>query len=91
MSKINNVTRLLDKKKIDYTAFELPEEKLGAEATAELLGVPVGIVFKTIVVKRAGRSKPILGVVPGNRVIDLKKLANAVGEKKVFFSNSERS
>ena len=50
----NNITRLLDQRKIKYTAFELPAEKLGAEVTAEMLGVPPEIVFKTIVVKREG-------------------------------------
>jgi Cys-tRNA(Pro)/Cys-tRNA(Cys) deacylase len=62
----NNVTRLLDQRKIQYTLFELPAEKLGAELTAEKLGVPPEIVFKTIVVKREGRGKPILAVVPGH-------------------------
>ncbi|MBN1669104.1 MAG: aminoacyl-tRNA deacylase [Anaerolineales bacterium] len=79
----NNVTRLLDQRKINYTAFELPEEKLGAEVTAEMLGVPAEMVFKTIVVKREGRGKPILAVVPGSAEVDLKALAKAVGEKKV--------
>jgi Cys-tRNA(Pro)/Cys-tRNA(Cys) deacylase len=79
----NNVTRLLDQRKIVYTAFNLPEEKLGAEVTAEMLGVPPEIVFKTIVIKREGKGKPILAVVPGNTEVDLKRLARAVGEKKV--------
>lgn len=82
----NNVTRLLDQRKVEYTIFELPLEKLGAEKTAELLDVPLDIVFKTIVVKRVGRGKPILAVVPGDREVDLKKLAKAFGEKKVFLT-----
>ena len=36
-----------------------------------------------IVITRKGHGKPILAVVPGNRDVDLKKLAKAVGEKKV--------
>jgi Cys-tRNA(Pro)/Cys-tRNA(Cys) deacylase len=82
----NNVTRLLDQRRIQYAVFELPAEKLGADITAEMLGVSLEIVFKTIVVKRAGRGKPILAVVPGDREVDLKKLAKAVGEKKVYLT-----
>jgi Cys-tRNA(Pro)/Cys-tRNA(Cys) deacylase len=79
----NNVIRLLDQRKIKYATYELPQEKLGAEKTAEMLGVPLEIVFKTIVVKRTVRGKPILAVLPGNKVVDLKKLATSVGEKKL--------
>ena len=71
--------------------FELPQEKLGAEITAEMLGVPPEIVFKTIVVKRAGRGKAILAVVPGNREVDLKKLAKVVGEKKVYLTTQKEA
>ena len=79
----NNVTRLLEQRKIPYQVFELPKEKLGAEKTAELLNVPLEIVFKTIVVARIERGKPILALVPGSADVDLKALAKALGEKKV--------
>ena len=79
----NNVTRLLDSKKIVYTAFELPAEKLGAEETARILGVPLEIVFKTIVVLREKPGKSILAVVPGTGEVNLKAVASALGEKKV--------
>lgn len=79
----NNVTRLLDQKKIPYTVFELPAEKIGAENTAALLDVPAEVVFKTIVVFRTSRGKPILAVVPAIMEVDLKALAAAVKEKKL--------
>jgi len=79
----NNITRLLDVKRIPYVVFELPVEKLGAEDTAQLLNVPLEQVFKTIVIKREGTGKPILAVVPGSGEVDLKLLAMAVGEKKL--------
>lgn len=82
--KPNNVTRMLDAHKVVYTAFELPAEKLGAFEAAQILGVPPGLMYKTIVVTREGKGKPILAVVPGDREVDLKALAKAVGEKKVF-------
>jgi len=79
----NNVTRLLEARKIAFTAYELPPEKLGALEAARILGVPPEQVFKTIVVKREGKGKPILAVVPAPGEVDLKAVAKAVGEKKV--------
>ena len=83
MSPVNNVTRFLDSKKIPYTAFETPAEKIGARETAEFLKVPEDVVFKTIVVNRDKPKKPILVVIPGPNVVDLKQLAAFLGEKKV--------
>ena len=82
MTITTNVTRLLDSKKIPYTAYETPAEKLGALETAHFLDVEAASVFKTIVVTRE-KKKPLLVVVPGNADVDLKALAAALGEKKV--------
>ncbi len=83
MPTINNVTRFLDSRKVSYSAFETPIEKLGALETAEFLNVPPETVFKTIVVTREKPRKPILAVIPGTSVVDLKLLAAFLGEKKV--------
>jgi Cys-tRNA(Pro)/Cys-tRNA(Cys) deacylase len=80
---VNNVTRLLDSRKIHYQAFELSPEKLGATETARLLGIPAESVYKTIVVTRPKPGKPILAVIPGTHRVDLKLLAAALNEKKV--------
>ena len=82
--KPNNVTRFLDAHKVPYTAHELPAEKLGALEAARYLGVSPAQVFKTIVVTREGKGKPILAVVPGTGEVSLKALAQALDEKKVF-------
>jgi Cys-tRNA(Pro)/Cys-tRNA(Cys) deacylase len=82
MAIVNNITRLLDSRKIAYTAFDLPAEKLGASETAQMLGVDPGLVYKTIVILRP-KGKPILAVIPGPNRVDLKLLANALDEKKV--------
>jgi Cys-tRNA(Pro)/Cys-tRNA(Cys) deacylase len=79
----NNVTRFLDAKKISYKVFVLPAEKLGARETAQLLNVPLEQVYKSIVVTREGKGKPILAVVPGTADVDLKALAKALDEKKL--------
>jgi Cys-tRNA(Pro)/Cys-tRNA(Cys) deacylase len=83
MSPVNNVTRFLDSQKVSYKVFETPAEKLGARETAEILKVPLEIVFKTIVVTREKPKKPILVVIPGESVVDLKLLAASLSEKKV--------
>ncbi len=72
MAIVNNVTRLLDQRHIEHEAFELPAEKLGARETASLLGIDPAVVFKTIVVTRDKPGKPLLVVVPGDSVVDLK-------------------
>lgn len=82
MALTNNVTRLLDSRKIPYQAFELSAEKHGALETAQLLGVSPEVVFKTIVVVRKS-GKPILALVPGSGEADLKAIAKALKEKKV--------
>lgn len=83
MTIVNNVTRLLDARKIPYTAFEVPPDKLGALETARLLGVEPAAVFKTIVVTRDKPGNHLLVVIPGPNQVDLKALAAFLGEKKV--------
>jgi Cys-tRNA(Pro)/Cys-tRNA(Cys) deacylase len=75
---------LLDSRKIQYTAYELPKDKIGALEAAQLLNVEPASVFKTIVVTRERPKKPLLVLVPGTSSVDLKLLAAALGEKKVY-------
>jgi Cys-tRNA(Pro)/Cys-tRNA(Cys) deacylase len=82
MTTANNVTRLLDAKHIQYEIFTLPEEKLGALETAQLLGISPAITFKTIVVVHPPK-KPLLCLIPGDREVDLKAVAAFCCEKKV--------
>ena len=79
----NNITRFLDSRQVSYSAYALPKRKLSAQETAQELDVPLALIYKSIVVERRAQGKPILAVVPGNREVDLKALARAVGEKKV--------
>jgi Cys-tRNA(Pro)/Cys-tRNA(Cys) deacylase len=79
----NNVTRLLQSRKIPFTSFELPPEKIGALEAAALLNVPPLQVFKTIVVVREKPGKPILAIIPGPHEVDLKALAQFLAEKKL--------
>lgn len=81
----NNVTRLLDQRRIGYTPVEYdPSQFHSADEVAALIGAPPEQVFKTIVVLREERGKrPLLVIVPSNREIDLKRLAASLGEKKL--------
>ena len=89
MVPVNNITRLLDSRKIVYQVYETPAEKLSALEVAQLLDVSPDVVFKTIVVTREKGKKPILAVIAGPATVDLKLLAAFLGEKKVYLP-SER-
>ncbi len=80
-----NVARLLDKAKIDYELIPYPvdEDHLDAAHVAEAVGEDINRVFKTLVL----RGEPagigyFVCVIPGNREVDLKKAARAIGAKK---------
>src|SRR5258708_21953492 len=80
----NNVTRLLDARRVSYELFEFPPEKHSAEETAELLGVATSLVYKTLVVLRETKGKkPLLVMTPAGRELNLKSLAASLGEKKL--------
>ena len=81
----NNVTRLLDSRKIEYTATEYDAATFhAADEVAALIGVPAAHVYKTIVILREEKNrKPLLVMVAGDREIDPRKLAASLGEKKL--------
>ena len=84
--KINktNAARLLDQLKIAYELipYEVDEEHLGAEHTAEVLGEPIERIFKTLVL-RGDKTGLFACVIPGAEEVDLKKAAKMTGNKKV--------
>ena len=79
-----NVMRILEQKKIKYTAHEYPH---GAEAVdgvtvASLIGRDSACVFKTLVTRGASRQNYVF-VIPVAHELELKKAAKAVGEKSL--------
>lgn len=78
-----NAARLLDQMKIAYELipYEVDEEHLGAEHTAEVLGEPIERIFKTLVL-RGDRTGLFVCVIPGAEEVDLKKAAKVTGNKK---------
>ena len=82
MAEKLNSMRILDQQKVDYTVREFPDTVHSADGVADHFGLPHEVVYKTLVAMTAA-GKPILVMVAGNRELDLKKLAKAVGEKKI--------
>ncbi len=77
-----NALRLLDKHHIAYTVFTYPETIHSAIEVAPLLGVLASHVFKTLVAF-ADDTRHLLIVVPGDRELNLRLAARAVGAKQV--------
>ncbi len=78
-----NALRLLDKAKIEYSVHEyhFDENDLAATHVAEELNEDIARVFKTLVL-RGERTGLFVCVVPGDKEVDLKKAAQAAGDKK---------
>ena len=79
-----NVMRILEQKKIRYSAHEYPhgEGAVDGVTVARMTGRDPACVFKTLVTR--GASKEIyVFVIPVADELDLKKAAKAVGEKSV--------
>lgn len=87
----NNVTRMLEARKVKFTALDVPVEKLSALEVADILKVEPRMVFKTIVAKREKSGKPILGVVPATGELDTKALAASLKEKKVHVTSQKEA
>jgi Cys-tRNA(Pro)/Cys-tRNA(Cys) deacylase len=82
----NNVTRLLDSKKVNYQlfAYDYAAGIRSAVEVATAVGLPPEQVFKTLVVLPDDpKRKPMLVIVPGPDTLDLKTLAKATKLKKV--------
>lgn len=79
-----NAMRQLDAAGIPYQAleYEVDENNLAGEHVAELIGMPLEQVFKTLVAK--GEKKGIVVFcIPVNTELNLKKAAAIIGDKKL--------
>ena len=82
--KKTNAARILDKNKIQYELkeYEVDIDDLGAENVANKVGMPIGQVFKTLVV-RGDKNGILMACLPGNAELNLKNLAVCSGNKNV--------
>jgi len=84
-----NAARLLDGLGIAYETrtYEVDPEDLTAISVARKIGMPPEQVFKTLLTKVVGptprEATHLFAVIPGDAELDLKKLAQAAGVKKV--------
>ena len=79
-----NVMRVLDQKKVPYTAHTYPVGDAAPDGVtvAQMLGQDPDAVFKTLVAKGASGGHYVFDI-PVAETLDLKKAAKAVGEKSV--------
>ena len=82
------VMRALEAKDIPYTYHKHARKQCTAEGVAEDLDVPVAWVAKAMIVERS-KGNFALVVVPGDKQLSLKKVAEALGEKNIAMA-SER-
>ncbi len=79
-----NVMRVLEQKKIPYTAHAYPhgDEAVDGVTVAKLTGLDAEQVFKTLVTRGASKKNYVF-VIPVAQELDLKKAAKAAGEKSI--------
>ncbi|WIG60770.1 MAG: Cys-tRNA(Pro) deacylase YbaK [Ktedonobacterales bacterium] len=80
-----NAMRALDVRHIPYDTFTYADTIHSAEEVAVLLGIPAAQVFKTLVVI-ADDTRHLLVVTPGDRELDLRRVAKAVGAKSAHMA-----
>ncbi len=78
-----NAVRILDRCGISYELLTYPvdESDLSAVHVAEVMGIPLERLYKTLVV-RGDRTGIFMAVVPGGGELDLKAAAAASGNKR---------
>ena len=79
-----NAVRLLDTLGIPYElrTYEVDPDDLTALSVARKIGLPPEQVFKTLLAQ-TNTGGHVFAVIPGDAELDLKKLAQAAGAKKV--------
>lgn len=79
-----NVMRILEQRKVPYTAHSYPRGETPADGitVAALIGKDASQVYKTLVARGASRSCYVF-VIPVTKELDLKKAASAAGEKSI--------
>ncbi len=90
----NNVTRLLDSKKVPYRihTYDYDAGIHSATEVAAAIGLPAEQVFKTLVVLAdQPNHKPMLVIVPGPETLNLKALARAVGIKRARMASHDQA
>jgi Cys-tRNA(Pro)/Cys-tRNA(Cys) deacylase len=88
--KKTNAMRLLDKRGIAYETYTFSPSIHSAQGVAEAVGLPVRMVYKTLVVM-SPEDQPFLVIIPGDRELDLSHLARVLGVKKVRMATQKEA
>lgn len=87
-----NIIRALEKQNIPYQILSLgTNQKLTASEVAAILAVPEEVVYKTIVLVSKSSGKPILVLINASALVDTKKVALALNEKKTHVSTHDEA
>ena len=79
-----NAVRKLEQQKITFELieYELTGDQVDGVTVADKIGYPVFVVYKTLLVT-SGTNKHFVCIIPVHKELNLKEVAQAVGEKKV--------
>ena len=82
--KKTNAMRMVERAKVPYNVYHYAwkEDALDAVHAAAELQRPTDQVFKTLVAI-GDKTGPVVGVIPSDQELDLKKFARASGNKRV--------
>ena len=88
-NKLNSM-RVLEAQGVRYEVLSFPDTIHTAVGVAAYYGLPPAQVYKTLVVVLS-QGKPALVLIAGDREIQLKQLARALGEKKLRMATQKEA
>jgi len=89
IKKLNSM-RVLEAQGVRYEVLSFPDTIHSAVGVAAYYGLPPAQVYKTLVVVLS-QGKPALVLIAGDREIQLKQLAQALGEKKLRMATQQEA
>lgn len=79
--------KFIEHKNIHFEVIKYPHEEKGAKFAAQAMGFPVEKTIKTLVVD-LGHKGYVMVLMPGNKNIDLKKLAGTFSAKRAAMADT---
>jgi Cys-tRNA(Pro)/Cys-tRNA(Cys) deacylase len=90
MFKKLNSMRILETQGVCYEVLSFPDTIHSAVGVAACYGLPPAHVYKTLVIVLS-QGKPALVLIAGDRELQLKRLAQALGEKKLRMATQKEA
>ena len=89
MKKLNSM-RVLEAQGVRYEVLSFPDTIHSAVGVATYYGLPPAQVYKTLVIVLS-QGQPALVLIAGDRELQLKQLAQALGEKKLRMATQKEA